>query len=550
MCSLASVSFPSLFCIVVFLQFLGSSSSLSSVSSQVMHQLHSAPSDKLPKDILVLIFLFCTVIDLARFEFVDRFWRFSAGEAWARRKSVKATGVMFRNGLGRKVQEFCRSSLKKFLLRKGIGESNEELATATSYLSSLIALEELTIDGETGGWIHLCDCTSQQLHPAFASALATLVSLRSLKLRQCGITVKGLMNLALILPRFPHLSSLDLTMNSFGDIDGISSLCDALRELPNLQSLRLRHCFIGDTGFRSLSSVFQFLPRLSELDLSENAFGQDHTAGMQAISRQLHLCSQLRALSIGCNSLTPPALHEFFEDLPLLPSLSSLDISRVGLENSFVDFVSVLPALFSRLESLTLSDNRLSLTQWTSIAPLLPLCTHLHKLDLSNSQISSGLFPLLHPHLSLMLSLSSLNLSLNPLGPSRGPRPASDWPSTATLLARFLASLPALQELDLHDCHFDSSDIVVLAQSFPNLPSLRSLNLSYLRFDDTVVEPLIASLVQVSGLRYLDLFSSGYFTFSASGKSRLRVTLRSAFPHLTLILTAEDYRRLRELHFD
>lgn len=535
--------------------------------------------DKLPTEILVWVFSFCSVDDLARSELVDRFWHssglftfpflldsiglrtcllcfsyvsiccsiFTSVEklpvlavqaAWLHQESLQTTGVVLRRSLCRVVKQFCCSSLKKLVVRD-LGKNHEEIAAATSCFSSLSALEELIIDGESY-LTSLHNPGSEQLNGSFASTISPLVSLRSLVLRDCHLSSEAMLALGSVLSRFTHLRRLDLSKN-FHHGDHSASVSVVLQQLPHLTSLSLRECSLRETGLLSLSSVLKFLPSLTELDVTGDLHLQDPSPGMDGLSRELHHCPHLRTLSIGHNTIPPSSLHEFFSALLFLPSLRVLNLPDVRLERGFADFLAAFPLLAPALEGLDISRNHLLPDQWTSLAHLLPQCKCLRTFASNSMEITSALFSLLAPSLSQLSLLSSLQLASNPLG-------ARDWRSrpsrsSAPLIARMLTSLSSLQEADLHDIWFDSSDLIIISQSFPHLPFLRSLNLSGLYLEDSVVEPFITAVMQLTDLHYLSLFSF-VAHLSESSISRLRSAIISKLPQLRLILTFDDCRRV------
>ena len=162
-----------------------------------------SPANKLPSELLSKIFEYCDPSDLGYFSLVDHFWKSATFLTWPRHSSLKATGQLMRRGLGAIVQGYCRSSLKKLELR-GLGKSDDMIAASTFCFSSLSALEELIInppsDSDSLTW--LCDESSAAPHPSFTLVLSHLTSLRSLSLRSCHITSKGII---LSLRSFRHL---------------------------------------------------------------------------------------------------------------------------------------------------------------------------------------------------------------------------------------------------------------------------------------------------------------------------------------------------------
>ena len=323
--------------------------------------------NKMPKEILVWVFCFGDLRDLAHFAMVDRFWFSSLPEVWKHKSSLTITGQMLRNGLAKILQRSCGSSLRKLTLN-GLGRRNDEIAAATSCFSSFAALEDLSIDSSYMHDSWLCDLHSEDLFPSVASALSHLVSLRSISFRCCSITSKGMITMGKVLSCcLLHLQFLEFANCTLGGHEGAAALFSSLPQLLQLQSLVLRGCCLGDDGFLLLSSVLKLLPHLTCLDITANAPSDGSAAeGMQALSRELPHCPLLHSVSVGHNSFSPAAQHAFFTALPLLPSLRVLSIPRIRLAHGFSDFVDALPFVAPVLESLNLSGNKFDLTQWST----------------------------------------------------------------------------------------------------------------------------------------------------------------------------------------
>lgn len=65
----------------------------------------------------------------------------------------------------------------------------------------------------------------------------------------------------------PQFLNLDLSEKRVGERDGHSPLFSTLQQLPRLQSLRLRGCYLTYNGFTQIASIIQFLPQKTGFDL-------------------------------------------------------------------------------------------------------------------------------------------------------------------------------------------------------------------------------------------------------------------------------------------
>ena len=201
--------------------------------------------------------------------------------------------------LDRLVSGFCHS-LKKLQLKR-IEESSEEIRQPHP-ATSLTGSQELRIQGFL--WSScLRDRQTRDLYPSFSLVISSLVSLRSLSLWSCNITAEEVITLAPIISRFVILELIDLCGNIFGGRDGIASLSTVFPQLPNLLSLNRNGCNLDNSDFLSLASCLTFLPRVTDLDLSDNLHkrnGEDEEEadGIEFFKGELPWCSLLHSLSL------------------------------------------------------------------------------------------------------------------------------------------------------------------------------------------------------------------------------------------------------------
>ena len=104
---------------------------------------------------------------------------------------------------------------------------------------------------------------------------------------------------------------------------------------------------------------------------------------------------------------TMPATRETF-----------LKIAGTDLDDGFPAFLSVLPAVTPVLDSLNLSSNCLSSTQWIALAQFLPHFTCLHKLGLDYTSLRSDIVLVDLRALSHVQSLTCFSLAGAYLGVS------------------------------------------------------------------------------------------------------------------------------------
>ncbi|XP_048014004.1 NACHT, LRR and PYD domains-containing protein 14-like isoform X2 [Megalobrama amblycephala] len=155
--------------------------------------------------------------------------------------------------------------------------------------------------------------------------------LQKLGLSSCYISDSDCADLSSALRSNPsHLRELDLSGNSF-EYSGMRELSVLLKQLPKLQKLELRSCYISKSDCAVLSSVLRSNLSLRELDLSENYFGD---SGMKQLSDLLkHPQCKLEKLS--CADLSSALISN-------LSHLRELDLSENYFGDSGVKQLSAL----------------------------------------------------------------------------------------------------------------------------------------------------------------------------------------------------------------
>lgn len=178
--------------------------------------------------------------------------------------------------------------------------------------------------------------------------LASLQSLRSLTLNECGLTtIAGLANA-------PHLTYLDIGGNTIRNLEALASI-------PTLQKL-----YMGHNALTSLEAI-RGLTNLTDLDVSYNSL-TDITA--------LSACIRLQSLDVSGNMLTDLSavstlvcltdLHADYNQLTDVTVLSGLtSLVNLSFSNNSVEDISSLTTL-TNLEYFDFSYNQVTgLPQWT-----------------------------------------------------------------------------------------------------------------------------------------------------------------------------------------
>ena len=122
--------------------------------------------------------------------------------------------------------------------------------------------------------------------------------------------------------------SLDLCNTGIGN-EGFKEVVHGI--LPGTTAIRAEGCGITDDGAKALASKFGMglLPKISEVDLSNNEIGND---GALAMTKALP--PSVKSLKLGYNKLGDKGVKDVVDNLP--PTVTDLDLSgiKIGKEGS------------------------------------------------------------------------------------------------------------------------------------------------------------------------------------------------------------------------
>ena len=125
------------------------------------------------------------------------------------------------------------------------------------------------------------------------------------------------------------LKSADLSSNHIGD-DGISNLCDALKENNSLESLTIENprvyldTKIGAVGAQSLADMLKVNRSLKSAKLGGNSFGDE---GTEALSDALKTNSTLKTLELYDNKIGDNGAQALADMLRVNGALTSVDLT-------------------------------------------------------------------------------------------------------------------------------------------------------------------------------------------------------------------------------
>ena len=176
-------------------------------------------------------------------------------------------------------------------------------------------------------------------------------TLRRLDLSMCGLTSPNAKSLAEALTANRHLEELDISSNKqlLCD-DGIQHLARILTIRGNrgLKKLHLRGCSITSLSAESLAAALTTNKRLEELDISDNALGDN---GIQHLADILQNNQYLKKLELASCGMTDVGLEYLAKSLERNKVLESLNISTSADENKNLITKKMIPFLVKSLQN-------------------------------------------------------------------------------------------------------------------------------------------------------------------------------------------------------
>jgi uncharacterized protein (TIGR02996 family) len=261
-----------------------------------------------------------------------------------------------------------------FAFRRGfverVGLDGKTLLAHAATIFRLAPVRELELTATPEELARLADCADLRRLAALeltylgadGSTLADfldsphLAGLTFLKLRGDGAPAPAAVARSRQLKR---LTELDLSSCAFGQ-EGIHTLGEA-HSLPALARLRLAWTNLNDESARALAAA-PLLGSLAVLDLRYNEVGAD---GAEALANSPS-AGRLTALALGYNRIGDRGLAALAAS-PALPALARLYLSRNGLEGHAVKLLANSP-LRSGLTHLDLDYNNVSSESLTALA--------------------------------------------------------------------------------------------------------------------------------------------------------------------------------------
>ena len=189
-------------------------------------------------------------------------------------------------------------------------------------------------------------------------------------------------------------------------VSDCAAICTALQSHPQTERMHTVHiveCNMHDAGLSQLLPGLLRCNSIKSFDMSHNIVSSQHMSVVSAILA--NNASTLEAVDWSGNRIGHASLEKLSEGLKHCRKLKELWLPGNDLTpRSAVTLSDLLPSLPS-LEEFSVSENDLGANSMAQLADGLQFCTHLKRLYLRGTALSSESFPVLHHLLSSLPSL-------------------------------------------------------------------------------------------------------------------------------------------------
>ena len=228
-------------------------------------------------------------------------------------------------------------------------------------------------------------------------------NLHSLNLRLFNLTAKCAAFIAESLHHSPNLHELCLSWNPLHS--GVSHLVENLHHTPQLTKLELIHVQMGEKECAALAASLQYLNKLEELDMSNNALGH----GIIELAKNLNSVPNLTWLNLSYTNIGEDEASALARALKGVPELSNLDMTHNALGHGIIELGKNLNSV-PNLTELHLSYTNMGEDEASALARALKGVPELSTLDLEWNPLGRGVRDLAQ-HLSSVPKLWYLLLS-------------------------------------------------------------------------------------------------------------------------------------------
>ncbi|XP_041124797.1 NLR family, CARD domain containing 5 isoform X3 [Polyodon spathula] len=332
---------------------------------------------------------------------------------------------------------------------------------------------------------------------------------RHISLKECSFGLEHLVKLAGILERSPNLVTLDLSYNTL-EKEGLPALQNALANLKSLRSLLIRNNGMTFEAVVDLVRELNSCPDVLTVRIEEPWIQSEGAVGL--VSTCIRLNSNIMEIRVHKNTVhitmenpnlpttgnTDSAVHR---DLGSRASVYAgspvrlISLIHCGLQDHNLPLLAFLGKHCLQLQELDLSHSSIGSTGAVTLSQILPSLGRLKKLSLESTQTTAYEMVQLAAGLSRCLSLESLNLSHNKIGDAG-----------ATAVADLLPGMSRLRQINISRCStVSSTGGLVVVQALCKCTALEEINLDALQLDPRGITCLAEALSSMTSAKKLIL---------------------------------------------
>ena len=271
-------------------------------------------------------------------------------------------------------------------------------------------------------------------------------------------------------------------------------IIEAMKKNHMLKHLNLNSFTISKMVQTELSSLIAQNTKLQHLEMAGCQLTEPF---LVSLAQALCTHNELSYLNLSNNTITPTAVAEICNILPIITALNSLEMAGCGLNKT------MLLRIIETLTLLDLSNNPISDLHADDVADLIANNANLQHLNLSNCEIKSRGVLTITKALTETTKLLYLNLRLN--------HPSENLESVATSVAALITSNKGIKYLLLPHCVFHDKVMKIILEAMTAISSLILVDITCNRISAMLscdIRAVLASNVSLEGFTMDELIVS------------------------------------------
>ena len=301
-----------------------------------------------------------------------------------------------------------------------------------------------------------------------------------------------------------------LQLKSCGNtFKGLESITSIMKMCSYLLSVTLVDCDIGREGAELLASYMKNNQSLQTVDLSKNKIC---SIGASALFGSLKACTELEVLNLNQNQIKLDGAFSLSENFSSFTRLKCIHLNDNFITDAGVEALCKIMINNHSLSVLEICGNLISNTGANLLAKSLTQCVHLKEINLSHNSIGCEGLTVLSSFLEHCKDLCQLNLGHNNIG------------NGIESFAVCLQKLTKLTVIDLGGNHVGlGGDVESIAMSLNHCRNMTDISLSDNKIDDSGVTVISDCLSSCTNLTH---FNMSYNKISTAGLSVLTYLFR------------------------